>query len=216
MSKSEFAISEVLPGKLNALVKTIMKQTGTRDPNEAVRLVNSGERVISAPKCSWCEDRGVIRFTVTSDGTTKQQWRGRLEGKRHQVTSSAGYFLGSEHFEPTNGVTYEIEILKGKLFSGYDERTSKNFLEIARKRSLSKSNSEVMLLIRDKFSCQDFMSMGLDWILASSGNLSLGCDSSGSWFDTQSFQLEESDCKWSLRIGFAFVVRQLNSEAWPL
>ena len=40
---NQFAIAEVTPGKLNALVKNIMTQTGTTDPNEAVRLVNSGE-----------------------------------------------------------------------------------------------------------------------------------------------------------------------------
>lgn len=47
--KSEFVIAKVLPGTLNALVKNIMKQTGTNDPNEAVRLVNSGEWIVS--KC---------------------------------------------------------------------------------------------------------------------------------------------------------------------
>jgi len=44
---TEFSIAEVMPGKLNALVKNIMRQTGTDDPNEAVRLVNSGEWVVS-------------------------------------------------------------------------------------------------------------------------------------------------------------------------
>ena len=49
MSGNEFAISEVLPGKLNALVKNIMAQVQTSDPSEAVRLVNSGERVVVDP-----------------------------------------------------------------------------------------------------------------------------------------------------------------------
>ncbi|OGM93553.1 hypothetical protein A2935_02910 [Candidatus Wolfebacteria bacterium RIFCSPLOWO2_01_FULL_47_17b] len=44
--KNEFVIADVLPGKLNALVKNIMSQTGSEDPNEAVRLVNSGEWII--------------------------------------------------------------------------------------------------------------------------------------------------------------------------
>ena len=43
---TEFAIADVLPGKLNALVKNLMRQTGETDPNEPVRLVNSGEWVI--------------------------------------------------------------------------------------------------------------------------------------------------------------------------
>jgi len=46
VEKSEFAIAKVEPGKLNALVKSIMRQTGA-DPNESVRLVNSGEWVVT-------------------------------------------------------------------------------------------------------------------------------------------------------------------------
>ncbi len=38
-----FAIADVYPGVLNALVKKIMRQTGVNDANEAVRLVTSGE-----------------------------------------------------------------------------------------------------------------------------------------------------------------------------
>jgi len=44
---SEFVIAEVLPGKLNALVKNLMKATGIRDPNEAVRAINAGEWSLS-------------------------------------------------------------------------------------------------------------------------------------------------------------------------
>ncbi|MBT4850020.1 Hpt domain-containing protein [Candidatus Parcubacteria bacterium] len=39
----QFAIRNILPGRLNALVKNIMSQTGESDPGEAVRLVNSGK-----------------------------------------------------------------------------------------------------------------------------------------------------------------------------
>ena len=46
---TEFTIAEVLPGRLNAMVKNIMGQVDTTDPNEAVRLVNSGERVVVEP-----------------------------------------------------------------------------------------------------------------------------------------------------------------------
>ncbi|MEX2090624.1 MAG: hypothetical protein WD989_00625 [Candidatus Paceibacterota bacterium] len=48
-SNTEFAIAEVMPGKLNAMVKNIMSQVGVTDPNEAVRLINSGERVVVEP-----------------------------------------------------------------------------------------------------------------------------------------------------------------------
>lgn len=41
-----FAIQDVLPGKLNALVKNIMSQMAIDDPNEAVRRINAGEWVV--------------------------------------------------------------------------------------------------------------------------------------------------------------------------
>ena len=43
MSTELFVIAEVMTGKLNDLVKSIMQQTGTNDPNEAIRLVESGD-----------------------------------------------------------------------------------------------------------------------------------------------------------------------------
>ena len=43
---SEFAIAEVFPGRLNALVKNLMSQMAISDPNEAVRRVNAGEWVV--------------------------------------------------------------------------------------------------------------------------------------------------------------------------
>lgn len=43
VEKQLFVIQDVLPGKLNALVKNIMDRMGINDPNEAVRRVNSGE-----------------------------------------------------------------------------------------------------------------------------------------------------------------------------
>ena len=49
MSKKngEFAIANVLPGKLNALVKNLMRMMGISDPIEAVRRINAGEWIVS-------------------------------------------------------------------------------------------------------------------------------------------------------------------------
>lgn len=38
-----FAIADVLPGHLNAMVKNLMRQMGVEDANEAVRRFNAGE-----------------------------------------------------------------------------------------------------------------------------------------------------------------------------
>lgn len=42
----EFAIADVLPGKLNALAKNLMGQMHITDPNEAVRRINAGEWIV--------------------------------------------------------------------------------------------------------------------------------------------------------------------------
>lgn len=47
-----FVIAGVETGKLNALVKNIMAQIGITDPNEAIRLVNSGEWVLVAKEAT--------------------------------------------------------------------------------------------------------------------------------------------------------------------
>jgi len=46
--KPQLLIQEVLQGlgRLNALVKKIMDQTGAPDPNEAIRRINSGEWIV--------------------------------------------------------------------------------------------------------------------------------------------------------------------------
>lgn len=46
MSYEKFAISEIMPGKLNSMVKNIMSQMKVNDPDEAVRRVNSGEWIV--------------------------------------------------------------------------------------------------------------------------------------------------------------------------
>ncbi len=49
----EFVIAKVEPGKLNALVKNLMRQMNITDPNEAVRRINSGEWIVSQSVRRW-------------------------------------------------------------------------------------------------------------------------------------------------------------------
>ena len=162
---TEFAIAEVMPGKLNALVKNIMLQTGEIDPNEAVRLVNSGEWVVSKPIHSWREEDGVIYFSVTSDGTTGEDWISRLESKGFRVGVYAKQALRSSDFKPTNGVTTEVAVLKSMLFEDNDRITKKIRAE-ADKRKLSKPNAELACLIREEFTDKEIEAMGLWYIVA--------------------------------------------------
>lgn len=129
-----------------------------------------GELVVSAPVRAWREENGVIYFSVTSDGTTGENWIKRLERNGFRVGDYAKQVLRSPSFVPTSGVTTsgvttEIAVLKGTLFED-DDRITKKVCAEAKKRALGKPNAEVACLIREMFSDQELEAMGLWWIVA--------------------------------------------------
>jgi len=210
--KSEFLISGIETGELNAMVKNIMTQTGITEPEEAVRMMNSGELQITVIKAKWTEKDGVIRFLVTSDGTTGEEWIARLESKSFRVGDYAKSVLRSKSFKPTTCVTYEMAVLKGEIFSD-NERITKNIREDAKNRKLTTPNAEVACLIREKFSDKELEAMGLYWIVAmhepikdSDGDpelLGVVRSDRGSRLGTD---FGGPDSKWGRGVGFAFVV----------
>ena len=216
MEKYLFTIQNVETGKLNALVNNIMKQTGIDDPNEAIRMVNAGEVKITVIKTKWNEKDGVIRFSVTSDGTTGEEWISRLESKSFRISDYAKSVLRSKSFKPTSGVTTEIAVLKGEIFSDND-RITKNIRKEAKNRKLSTPNAEIACLIREKFSDKELEAMGLYWIVAmhepikdSGGDprlLNANRNDDGSWLLTYYFS---PDYEWVRSDGFAFVVSQVS------
>ena len=212
---TEFAIAEVMPGKLNALVKNIMRQTGEADPNKAVRLVNSGEWVFSRPIRSWREEDGVIYFSVTSDGTEGVDWIKRLEGNGFRVGDYAKQVLRSPDFKPTNGVTTEVAVLKGMLFEDNDRITKKIRAE-ADKRKLGKPEPELACFIREKFTDEEIEAMGLVWIVAmhepigdsdgGPGLLGAGRNVGGRWLGAYDGR---PDRRWGREGGFVFAASQV-------
>jgi hypothetical protein len=215
--KSEFLISGIETGKLNAMIKNIMTQTGITEPEEAVRMMNSGELQISVIKSKWIEKDGVISFSVISDGTTGTQWIARLESKGLHVGDYAKSVLRLKDFKPTNGIIYEIAVLKGDLFSN-SERITKTIRKEAKNRKLSTPNAEVACLIREKFSDKELEAMGLYWIVtmhkpikdSDGGPALLYADryDYGSWLGAY---YGFPDFKWDHGNGFAFVVSQVSN-----
>lgn len=215
--KSEFLISGIETGKLNAMVKNIMTQTGITEPEEAVRMMNSGELQISVIKSKWIEKDSVIRFSVTSDGTTGEEWIARLESKGFRVGDYAKSVLRSKDFKPTNRIIYEITVLKGELFSDSD-RITKTIRKEAKNRKLSTPNAEVACLIREKFSDKELEAMGLYLIVTmhepikdSDGDpllLRALRNDNGSWLGTH---YGNPDNEWNRGCGFAFVVSQVSN-----
>jgi len=113
-----------------------------------------------APVRRWREQDGIIYFSVTSDGTTGEDWIKRLERKSSQISHYAQQVLRSPDFQPTNGVTTEIAVLNGLLFNDNDRITKKIRAE-ANRRQLIKPNAEVACLIREMFTDKKIEAMGL-------------------------------------------------------
>lgn len=209
---SEFASSSLTAGQLNAIVKKL----GGHDM--ALRFLRD-ELSVSEPTRSWREEDGVIYFSVTSDGTTGEDWIKHLEGNGFRVGDYAKQVLRSPDFKPTSGVTTEVAVLKGMLFEDNDRITKKIRAE-ADKRKLSKPNAELACLIREKFTDKEIEAMGLWWIVAmhepikdSGGDpilLGAGRGGGGRWLGACGGGPGDG---WGRGGGFAFAVSQVSSQS---
>lgn len=121
---------------------------------------------ISEPPRRWSEKDGVITFSVTSDGTTGPEWVPRLEARGLPVGPYAKSVLFSSDFKPTSGITTQVVVLRGVLWSSDQDRTTKNVRKEADRRELAKPNAEVACLIRVMFSNEEIEVMGLWGIVA--------------------------------------------------
>jgi hypothetical protein len=207
-------------GQLDAVLMKIGQDAGMSTA-DGIRAYLAGKLVISKPPRTWREENSVIRFSVTSDGTTGPEWITRLEKGGFRLSRWSKDVLNSSDFCPTNGMTTEIAILKGELFSD-DERITKNIRKQAYAevftpgQKLSDPNPEAACLIREKFSDQELEEMGLWTIIVmhepikdSDGDPSLlranrGDD--GGWLDAY---YDEPGLRWGRGSGFAFSASQV-------
>ncbi len=159
--QTEFLISGITTGQLNAMVKNIMAQTGITDPSKAVRMLNAGRLIISVVDSGWYEKDGIIYLSLTSDGTPKEELIKRLESKGINIEYFSQNLFSSSDLTPTNGVSYKIAILKPELFIG-NRLTHGLVCEEAVSRNLIALNLEASCLLSDRLSYQDISEMGLD------------------------------------------------------
>jgi len=162
----------------------------------------------------WTEKDGVVYFSVTSDGVTGEEWITRLESKGFRAGDYVKNVLRSKGFKPTAGITYEVAVLKGELFSD-SERITKNIRKDAKNRKFTTPNAEVACLIREKFSDKELEAVGLYWIVVmhepikdSGGDprlLGASRRGDGSWLGAYCGSPGD---KWSRSDGFAFVFPQ--------
>jgi hypothetical protein len=152
---------------------------------------------------------------VTSDGTTGKQWIKRLEGNGFRVEDYAKQVLRSPSFKPTKGITTEVAVLKGMIFTDNHRITTKKIRIEADKRKLSKPNIELACLICEKFTNEEIEQMGLQCIVVmheaikdSNGRqhlLGVGYPIGWDWLSTYDGR---PGSRWSRDDGFAFVVSE--------
>jgi hypothetical protein len=210
-------LASVPASMLGTLVDLVRKLSGDNgdQTHRMLKKMLRGELCESGQK--WREQDGVIYFSVTSDGTTGPKWGKRLEKKDFNISSYAKDVLHSDDFKPTNGVTYEIAVLKGMLFND-DDRITKKICAKADRRKLTKPNAEVACLIRENFSDEEIEDMGLYWIVAmhepikdSGGGPSLLLADrfgGGRWLGAG---WDGPGRRWYRDLGFAFVVSQVRT-----
>lgn len=122
-----------------------------------------GETVISNKK--WSEMDGIIRFTVSSDGTTGKQWVSRLTEKGFFLDEEVKRLLNSEEFKPTVGTTANVIVVKGFMFKNR-ERNLRWVKLWGESRDFLPPSIETACLIREKFADWEIREMGLKWIVA--------------------------------------------------
>lgn len=181
---------------------------------EGVEKFLRGDLIVTEPVRRFTEKDGVITFTVTSDGTTGLDWIARTEKKGNRVGDYAKQVLQSKDFQPTIGVTYQVKVLKGELFSD-ENRITQKIRQEAKKRKLETPNAEVACLIRENFSDKELEQMGLWYIVVmhepikdSDGHprlLDVHRDYDGRWLGSY---YGDTGRRWSRGSGFAFCALQ--------
>ena len=160
----------------------------------------------------WTKKRGIIKFSLKSDGRTGREWIARLESKGIHVEDTAKRVLRSKGFKPTAASTsYKVTILKSELFSD-SELTTGNVYKLAEKYKLSSAHAEIACLIRDKFSDSELRDMGLEWVIVmhkpikdKEGKAKIlfvyHTDDEGPWLNA----FEDHPGVWRQGCGFAFI-----------
>lgn len=200
--------------KMEAIVRSGILpviRDGNYDDFDTVKLNVIRKALCLKQPRRWREKDGVIYFSVTSDGTTGRAWIKRLEKKGSRTDYQADCELCSAHFKPMTGVTTEIAVLKGMLFSD-ENRTTRSIYAWADRRKLEKLNAEAACLIRELFTDEEIEEMGLRSIIAMSGDSNLLCVSRGARGDWLGAFHDVPDYEWERDRGFAFAVPDQRSK----
>ena len=135
-----------------------------RDPSAVAGLyqrILEDKDLADAP---WYEENGFIHTSVTSDGTTGEQWVARLEGKRFHVSVEAKEILRSSEFRATYGVRTHLVVMRGSLFKEQSVPAPVIHAMASKSNFIAPIMMEDSCLLRERLSDKDFDDMGLESI----------------------------------------------------
>ena len=160
----------VLIQTLNVIVTKIpvnVLQWWIEHPEDRQRFLLGLCKIPEEPTCLWHLDAdGTIRFSVTSNGKTGEQWIAHFAARGIYLSSYAKSVLRSEKFKVTSGVVYNIAVIPGKFWATNDERRTKAIRKEGEGvRKWQKPEAEVGCLIRDLFTDEEIAKMVLTWII---------------------------------------------------
>jgi hypothetical protein len=144
-------------GQIEALVNKIGGEDAVREVLRGALKVVTG-----TPKWSIGED-GLVRFSLTADGTSGSDWEVRLARGGYPVKSTPlnQIMFEPRHFKPTVE-TRELVILPGTAVSNGSGRVAVTEMYAeARRRRFKRPNSEIGPLMREMFSYDDIEALGL-------------------------------------------------------
>lgn len=187
MSKATISRESAIQGLLslgvnvdwNSVNPDIFQKTVIEDPVETGRrftdflnngchvsvVVNPGVTPSIPEGKKWTEVDGVIYLSVTSNGRSGEEWIAHFEKNGIRLSKYSKDVLRSPDFKPTNGITYNLAVLRGTFFSDSNRITRKIRAE-GDKRGWTKPEAEVGCLIRDLLSDEEIEQLGLWWIVA--------------------------------------------------
>jgi hypothetical protein len=148
---------KVTLGQIEALINKIGGESAVMEVLRGALTVVTG-----TPKWSIGDD-GLVRFSLTADGTSGPSWKVRLEKSGYLVkeTKLSQIMFEPRHFKPTM-ITRELVILPGSAVSkGSGGVSVTEMYAEARRRGFKRPNTEVGPLMRELFSKDDIAALEL-------------------------------------------------------
>ena len=162
---------------------------------------------------TWRERDGFICLSsLTSDGTTGDGWISRFKESGVNLSRYTKNALRSSAFQPTNGISTDIVILRGALFSDA-HRIISNIRDVGTACKFTKPNAEAACLIRMMLTDKMIEEMGLTWIIVMHEPikefdrvpilLNVSRNDDGCRLDAD---CDKPDNRWTRGCGFAFAL----------